>query len=73
MSASPIDLRRKIAEKIAKREDLQEALDELVIDYFSKLASDLNNEGITAQLEWLEERGEDLEKIYDDMRKNADE
>ncbi len=54
----------EIAEKIAKRADFQESLDEVVIEFFSSLASNLNNQGPEAQLRWLLEQGTDIEDLY---------
>lgn len=57
---------KKMADKIRKDSGLQEALDEIIIDRYSTLASDLNNQGPEAQLKWLKSQGakEDIEAIF---------
>ena len=58
--------RLNMAQKISKDANLQEWLDELIIDIFSKQASDLNNRGAKAQLKYLKDIGDDdnIETIY---------
>jgi hypothetical protein len=56
--------RNEMTEKISSDPALQEALDEIVIDRYCFLASELNNQGANAQLKWLEEVcGENTEEI----------
>jgi hypothetical protein len=57
--------REAMIKKIRSDSALQEALDEIVIDRYSALASDLNNLGPKAQLKWLDENcGEDIDEIF---------
>jgi hypothetical protein len=57
--------REVMVKKIGSDGALQEALDEIIIDRYSALASDLNNLGPEAQLKWLDENcGEDIDEIF---------
>lgn len=57
--------RHEIASKIENDHGLQEALDEIIHDRHSNMASELNNQGANKQLKWLEENcGEDVEDVF---------
>jgi hypothetical protein len=58
-----------LAKKIKANIDLQLALDEMVIDCHSKMASHVNNEGAENQIEWLHEiYGLSLKEILDGVK-----
>lgn len=50
----------EIKARLSKDEEVQDALDEMVHDAFSKQASDMNNQGIDAQLKFLAEGFDDF-------------
>lgn len=61
----------KMANKIRNDMGLQDALDAIVIDTMNTKALELNSRGPEAQLKWLENEGEDIEKIYSSITYSA--
>lgn len=51
---------KEIKDLLAKEEDVQDALDEMVHDAFSDQAAKVNNQGWDAQLKFLAEGFEDF-------------
>ena len=65
--------KKAIVAKIIKDVDLQIALDDMIRDRFEIMASNLNNEGIEAQLDWLKLNCiEDYSEILVDLKHNAE-
>ena len=55
---------KELIDKIRDNVDLQIALDDMVRDRFEIMASEVNNQGIEAQIRWLKQVcGEDVEDI----------
>jgi hypothetical protein len=55
---------KDMAQKVRQDADIQDALDDMILDRFSIMASELNNQGPEAQLKWLKKTcKEDLEEI----------
>lgn len=59
---------KDMAQKVRQSAFLQEALDDMILDRFSLMASELNNQGPEAQLKWLEKTCkadlEELSRLY---------
>lgn len=59
---------RVVAKKI-EEEGLEIDLDDRIHEHFSKLASEINNQGIEAQLKWLVvNAGEDLDVVLKELK-----
>jgi hypothetical protein len=58
---------KEIKKRLACEEDVQDALDEMVHDVFSKRASDMNNQGEDAQIEFLAEQFTQFPHLLDYM------
>lgn len=65
--------RKDIIKKIRNTVELQIALDDMVRDRFELMASEVNNQGIEAQIKWLEQNcGEDAEDIFEQAMENKE-
>ena len=65
--------KKAIIEKIRNTVELQIALDDMVRDRFEIMASEVNNQGIEAQIKWLEQNcGEDAEDIFEQAMENKE-
>lgn len=53
----------QLEEMISNDAKLQEKLDELVIEVFTRLAAEKNNEGPYEQVDWLEDQGMTVDQI----------
>ena len=57
--------KKAIVEKIRVNIELQIAIDDMVRERFEIMASEVNNQGVEAQIKWLEQNcGEDAEEIF---------
>ena len=57
--------RKQVAAIVKKNPSYQAELDEMIVDAHNEIASNINNSGIEAQLEWLQEvRMEDIRKLF---------
>lgn len=69
MTKREIQQRKDVAKKIAGNIDMQLALDEMIIERHNRIASNLNNSGTEAQIEWLQEVDcETLKSILDAVK-----
>ena len=65
--------KKAIIEKIRNTVELQIALDDMVRDRFEIMASEVNNQGVEAQIKWLEQNcGEDAEDIFEQAMENKE-
>lgn len=65
--------KKDIIKKIRNTVELQIALDDMVRDRFELMASEVNNQGIEAQIKWLEQNcGEDAQDIFEQAMENKE-
>ena len=58
----------RLSEAVPSEDALQERLDDLIHDEYSRMASDLNNEGPNAQLALLITSGMTADEIVDNVK-----
>jgi len=66
-------MRKNLINQIEKNQEIQFNLDDLIHEVKSKEASNLNNRGITAQLEYLQRAGFSLKEIKEIIGKDDNE
>lgn len=64
--------RKKLRDKIEANPEIQQNLDDIIIDRFTRMACETNNGGIPCQIEWLIEVEQETVKSIEAMLFNKE-